>query len=76
MGLFWDLYQQSQLSQHAERSGALEYRVATLEDELRPHAERARRDHPTARGGCLARAAAVVQLAAPPRRTSRRGGLR
>jgi hypothetical protein len=35
MGLFWDLYQQSQISQHAERSGAVESRVATLEDELR-----------------------------------------
>jgi hypothetical protein len=35
MGLFWDLYQQSQISQHSERSGALEHRVAQLEDELR-----------------------------------------
>jgi hypothetical protein len=35
MGLFWDLYQQSQISQHAERSGAMEQRVAMLEDELR-----------------------------------------
>ena len=34
MGLFWDLYQQSQISQHAERSGVLEQRVATLEAEL------------------------------------------
>ena len=34
MGLFWDLYQQSQISQHAERSGALEYRVQQLEAEL------------------------------------------
>ncbi len=35
MGLFWDLYQQSQLSQHSERSGALEHRVVQLEEELR-----------------------------------------
>ena len=35
MGLFWDLYQQSQIAQHGERSGALETRVAMLEDELR-----------------------------------------
>jgi hypothetical protein len=35
MGLFWDLYQQSQISQHAERSGVLEHRVVALEDELR-----------------------------------------
>jgi hypothetical protein len=35
MGLFWDLFQQSQLSRHAERSGALEQRVIYLEDELR-----------------------------------------
>jgi hypothetical protein len=35
MGLFWDLYQQSQITQHAERSGALEARVAGLEHELR-----------------------------------------
>jgi hypothetical protein len=35
MGLFWDLYQQSQISEHAQRSGALESRVARLEDELR-----------------------------------------
>jgi len=35
MGLFWDLYQQSQISQHAQRSGALEDRVVRLEDELR-----------------------------------------
>lgn len=35
MGLFWDLYQQSQISQHTERSGALEHRVVQLEDERR-----------------------------------------
>jgi hypothetical protein len=35
MGLFWDLYQQSQISEHSERSGALEQRVAQLEGELR-----------------------------------------
>jgi hypothetical protein len=35
MGLFWDLYQQSQISKHSERAGELEHRVATLETELR-----------------------------------------
>lgn len=35
MGLFWDLYQQSQLSAHADRAGTMEQRVAQLEDELR-----------------------------------------
>lgn len=35
MGLFWDLYQQSQLSDHSERAGTLEARVADLEKELR-----------------------------------------
>ena len=35
MGLFWDLYQQSQISQHGERAGALEARVHYLEEELR-----------------------------------------
>jgi len=35
MGLFWDLYQQSQLSDHSERAGTLEVRVANLEKELR-----------------------------------------
>ena len=34
MGLFWDLYQQSQISKHQERAGALEGRVAALEREL------------------------------------------
>ena len=35
MGLFWDLYQQSQLSDHSERAGTLERRVADLETQLR-----------------------------------------
>lgn len=35
MGLFWDLYQQSQISAHADRAGNLEQRVVQLEDELR-----------------------------------------
>ncbi len=35
MGLFWDLYQQSQISGNAERSGAIEGRVEALEEELR-----------------------------------------
>jgi hypothetical protein len=35
MGLFWDLYHQSQISQAAEKSGALEARVGALEHELR-----------------------------------------
>jgi len=34
MGLFWDLYQQSQISEHRERAGVLEHRVANLESEL------------------------------------------
>ena len=34
MGLFWDLYQQSQISDHRERAGALEQRVAYLEKDL------------------------------------------
>ena len=34
MGLFWDLYQQSQISKHQERAGAVEQRVAMLEREL------------------------------------------
>ena len=34
MGLFWDLYQQSQISKHQDRAGALEQRVAVLEREL------------------------------------------
>jgi hypothetical protein len=35
MGLFWDLYQQSQISRQGERSGELEARVAALETALR-----------------------------------------
>ncbi len=35
MGLFWDLYQQSQISHHHERAGALEARIDRLEGELR-----------------------------------------
>jgi hypothetical protein len=35
MGLFWDLYQQSQISDQGQRSGAIEQRVAYLEAELR-----------------------------------------
>ncbi|MAT71719.1 MAG: hypothetical protein CMJ58_19605 [Planctomycetaceae bacterium] len=34
MGLFWDLMQQSQISSHDERAGALEARVVRLEREL------------------------------------------
>ena len=34
MGLFWDLYQQSQISKHQERTGAVEQRLAALEREL------------------------------------------
>lgn len=34
MGLFWDLYQQSQISEHSSRSEALEERVDRLENEL------------------------------------------
>lgn len=34
MGLFWDLYQQSQISQHGERAASLETRVANLEQEV------------------------------------------
>lgn len=33
MGLFWDLYQQSQISDHTERAESLEARVARLEQE-------------------------------------------
>jgi hypothetical protein len=35
MGLFWDLYQQSQISEHSRQTGELEWRVQTLETELR-----------------------------------------
>jgi chaperonin cofactor prefoldin len=31
MGLFWDLYQQSQISEHGERAESLEARVDQLE---------------------------------------------
>ncbi len=34
MGLFWDLYQQSQLSKHGERASTLEARVSQLENEV------------------------------------------
>jgi hypothetical protein len=34
MGLFWDLYQQSQISQHAERTASVETRVQALEDRM------------------------------------------
>ena len=34
MGLFFDLYQQSQISEHSNRQGAMEQRVAQLESEL------------------------------------------
>ncbi len=33
MGLFWDLYQQSQISEHGERAESLEARVVSLEQE-------------------------------------------
>lgn len=35
MGLFWDLVQQTQISENETRSGALEQRVGALEEELR-----------------------------------------
>lgn len=34
MGLFWDLYQQSQIGHQAERAASLEQRVASLEVRL------------------------------------------
>jgi hypothetical protein len=34
MGLFWDLYQQSQISEHASRAQSVEERVAQLEGEV------------------------------------------
>lgn len=34
MGLFWDLYQQMQISDHSSRAGDLEFRVGRLESEL------------------------------------------
>jgi hypothetical protein len=33
MGLFWDLYQQSQISQQGERAATIEARVAHLEEQ-------------------------------------------
>ena len=33
MGLFWDLYQQSQISEHSERAESLEARVKRLEEQ-------------------------------------------
>lgn len=35
MGLFWDLIQQNQLSEHNQRANGLEARVDHLETELR-----------------------------------------
>jgi uncharacterized coiled-coil protein SlyX len=35
MGLFWDLYQQSQISHQGELAAGLEARVASLESQLR-----------------------------------------
>ncbi len=34
MGLFWDLYQQSQISQHGERAATVESRVERLEHDV------------------------------------------
>lgn len=34
MGLFWDLYQQSKISEHAGRADNIEARVGRLESEL------------------------------------------
>ncbi len=34
MGLFWDLYQQSQISKHGDRAATVETRVAQLEQEV------------------------------------------
>ena len=34
MGLFWDLMQQSQISEHKERADSLEDQVMRLENEL------------------------------------------
>jgi hypothetical protein len=34
MGLFWDLYQQSQISRQGERAATLEARMEQLEDEV------------------------------------------
>jgi len=35
MGLFWDLYQQSQISEQGSRSDSLEHEVSRLRGELR-----------------------------------------
>lgn len=35
MGLFWDLYQQMQISEHSTRAGDWEGRVTEMEAELR-----------------------------------------
>ncbi len=35
MGLFWDLVQQTQISENETRSGEIEQRVMALEEELR-----------------------------------------
>lgn len=34
MGLFWDLYQQSQITQHGERQATVEVRLARVEQEV------------------------------------------
>ena len=34
MGLFWDRYQQSQISKHGDRAATVETRVAQLEQEV------------------------------------------
>jgi hypothetical protein len=34
MGLFWDLYQQSQISEHREKAQSLDARVSNLEVEV------------------------------------------
>ncbi len=34
MGLFWDLYQQSQISQHREQAATLEARIQRLEGDV------------------------------------------
>lgn len=35
MGLFWDLMQQSQISEHREQAASLEQRLSRLEQEVR-----------------------------------------
>ena len=34
MGLFWDLYQQSQITQHSERQATVEVRLERVEQEV------------------------------------------